>query len=404
MSSNQFTKSNPAKNIDELISYLSECDEDYFVYRGQTRAWQGPLLPSAFRLYKSTNQVFRRPNTLPFTSMRNAGSTFHGLEPLNYLVEFADRYCPTCPLSLPELRQIDDLIDDPWFSLTICGATTFDCIRKSVSQEFDKKFSANYPAWKTVIDHTHRNRIRQFVCLNPFGFIFGMALAQHYGFSSEALDVTHDPLVAAFFATHEFPSYVVPKGHGTGQIFRFRLTEKEYAQAQWQEKDFYTADCFADLMMILPVFEDESYTYHDSISNLADHVFASLEGGVEGRRQHRIRIGAAEIGQTRVGRQKAAILFPDMLLKEEQIAGMKIQRFMAVEDLTTRPDTETFYFHHSKNDWPFMHVTREHLWPRHDIFVDMFEYVLSSTSTMVVHPSGMALPKRSDLIDRGYDT
>jgi hypothetical protein len=324
------------------------------------------------------------------------------VEPLNHLWEFADRYCQSCQLSYPELLEIERLMDDPWFSLAICSTKAFDCITEYVTQEIDSKFSANYPAWKQVIDLMHRNRIRQFVCLNPFGFVLGMAIAQHYGFSSEALDVTHNPIVAAFFATHEYPHYTMTKDAGFGQIIRFRITEKEYAQNGWQSKDFYSIDCFSDMITILSSLGDESYTHHDTLANLLDHVVVAIEGGLKGRQKHRIRFGARAISQTRVARQKAALLIPDMLLKETQMAGMKIREFMAVEDLISRPKTETFFFRHLPNTWPFPDITREYLWPAQDVFVEMFKYVLSGSSSIVIHPSGMSLPKRGDLLDQGY--
>ncbi|RNC67440.1 MAG: FRG domain-containing protein [Desulfuromonadales bacterium] len=403
MSVKRFNESKPAESVSDLVAYLHDEHCDEFVYRGQTRSWPVPLLPSAFRIYKQSGEVFRRDEQLQLSSMRNTGTQFHGLEPLNHFWEFADRYCPSVRLSHVELSTINKLIDDPHFSLAICGATNFDCFSQSISAELDKRFSANYSAWKTIIDFTHRDRIRQFICLNPFGFVLGMAIAQHYGFSSEAIDVTHDPLVAAFFATHEHPKYVGTKDTGIGQIIRFRLTARECAHVLWEDKDFYSAESFADLLTMLHRFEDDWYTHYDSFIDLIDHVFIALEAGIEGRKGHLFRIGTQPISKTRVARQKGALLFPDMLLKEAHMAGMNIQQLMAVEDIGSRSGTETFFFRHSADGWPFPNITREYLWPQDDVFVDMFEYTLSSSSPIVFHPSGMSLPKRRDLLDYGYE-
>jgi hypothetical protein len=399
----RFTEAAPASDVGEVVAYLQGLHCDQFVYRGQTRSWPGPLFPSAFRLYKKTGQVFHRDETLPFASLRHAGNHFHEFEPLNHLWEFADRYCQSCQLSLLELNEIERLMDDSLFSLAICSAKTSSCIREFVTQEIDRMFSANYPAWKSIIDLTHRNRIRQFVCLNPFGYILGMAIAQHYGFSSEALDVTHDPLVAAFFATHEYPHYVRTNDSGIGKIIRFRITDKEYVEDGWHDKDFYSAGSYVDMLKILSSYEDQLDTHDTTIANLSDHVFTTLERGLEGRRHHRIHIGVCPISQTRVARQKSALLIPDILLKEAQMAGINIRQFIAIEDLSERSETVSFFFRHSPNIWPFPNITREYLWPTQDVFVDMFQNILSSSSPTFIHPNGMSLPKRIDLLDHGYE-
>jgi hypothetical protein len=396
-------ESEPARSIGELVAFLQNEHKPKFVYRGQTKSRPFPLFPSAFRYYVQTGKIFSRTSSLPFDSLRSSGQVFYELEPINFLWEFADRFCGTSLLSQPELEMINDLVDNPWFSLEL--QTKDDgCFESWVSPEFDRKFSYNYGLWKLVINQLHRNRIRQLVCLNPFSYVLGMAIAQHYGFSSEALDVTHDPIVAGFFATHEFPHYRTIKQSGIGIIYRFRLTEHELNQGAWSwlDKDFYNTPSFIDLPAILSPILANWLSYAESFQNLIDHIQTSLQEGFIGRKAHSLQIGEDAISNTRVSRQKASLIVPDLLLKEQVIQDMKIQRFIAVEDISNRLGAEQFYFFHRPNEWSFKAITREYLWPEQDLFVDMFDMVLSKTFPMVLHPTGIALPKRRDLLDRGY--
>jgi hypothetical protein len=60
--------------------------------------------------------------------------------------------------------------------------------------------------------------------IGRFGKSVGNIIAQQYGISSEAIDVTSDPDVAAFFATRRYPEYQHFNGYGDGSvgvIYRF---------------------------------------------------------------------------------------------------------------------------------------------------------------------------------------
>ena len=70
--------------------------------------------------------------------------------------------------------------------------------------------------------------------------------------------------------------------------------------------------------------------------------------------------------------------------------------------MRTRPGTDVFYFRHTQVPRLQPGITREYLWPEQDVFVDMFETLLSAMYIDIYHPSGIALPKRLDLLDKGY--
>jgi len=117
------------------------------------------------------------------------------------------------------------------------------------------------------------------------------------------------------------------------------------------------------MFAILATFFDGSYSQYDSLRNLIDHVYVALKEGRKGRASHAIRIGGDVASVTRVARQKGALLIPDLLFKEDVIAGRTIRRFMAIEDLRDREGTECFFFRHSLNTWPYTHIIREYMWP-----------------------------------------
>ena len=139
-------ESEPASSITELVSYLQNEHATNFIYRGQTALWPCPLFPSAFRYYAQTGKTFNRTSSLPFESLRISGQVFHELEPVNFLWEFADRFCGTSLLSQSELKMIDELADDPWFSLEL-QRKDHSCFTNRVSPEYDRKFSCNYGQW-----------------------------------------------------------------------------------------------------------------------------------------------------------------------------------------------------------------------------------------------------------------
>ena len=390
----------PAASIGEVLGLLEAEHRPEFIYRGQIRCWPGPLLPSAFRCYTQTGKIFGCRECLPRASLRGSGESFVEVEPLNHFGEFADS-ASRARLSLPELSAIEGMIDNFGLSLSIAKNGEAALVEE-VPPALQRRFAANRAAWKAVIDHMHKNRIRQMVCLNGFGYVLGMAAAQHYGFSSEALDVTHDPRVAAFFATHNSPRYAGTEDSGVGVIIRFRVGEQELAQSGWEEKHFYTAPPYIAMGPILRSFGIAGLTCAESADRLVERVLVALEQGVNGRLGHRILLGDLALQETRIFAQRAALLLPDMLLEEKELARMKLRTFMAVEDLRSRPGTEEFYFLHGPGASVAPEISRERLWPNEDMFAEMFRAVLGPGTPYVIHPTGMTLPWRPDLLDVGY--
>lgn len=75
-------------------------------------------------------------------------------------------------------------------------------------------------------DRTDQRFWSKFRCMNTLigdlGIGLGNIVAQQYGLSSEAIDVTESIDVAAYFATRQYPAYSHVPGPGMGVIYRFR--------------------------------------------------------------------------------------------------------------------------------------------------------------------------------------
>jgi hypothetical protein len=95
---------------------------------------------------------------------------------------------------------------------------------------------------------THRTRAKDTLrvgLLTYFGRGLGNIISQQYGVSSDAYDVTSDPAIAAFFATHRYPTYerFVPSGDedDIGVIYRFSVknSQKDYAAIERNINSLY---------------------------------------------------------------------------------------------------------------------------------------------------------------------
>jgi len=73
--------------------------------------------------------------------------------------------------------------------------------------------------------------------IEDFGTGLGNVIAQQYGVSSEALDLTDNIDIAAWFATRTYPSYNHEAGPGTGVIYRFRGLTSDGLDAEFSLAD-----------------------------------------------------------------------------------------------------------------------------------------------------------------------
>jgi hypothetical protein len=84
--------------------------------------------------------------------------------------------------------------------------------------------------WKKASHREQAKSDLRMMLLTVFGRGVGNIICQQYGISSDAYDITSDPVVAAFFATRTYPTYepLLPDSENDlGVIYRFTLKQPQ---------------------------------------------------------------------------------------------------------------------------------------------------------------------------------
>jgi hypothetical protein len=355
------------------------------------------LLPSAFRKYGRTGRVFGRESPEYRNSLRSVGRLFVDLVPVNTFRDFVSLFMTASDtVSEHEVTLLEKLSNDQYLARALTHGS--EAFLDVINDEEGFLFRGNLDLWKQVIDHEHRVQIRDMVFMRPFGYLLGHGLAQHYGFFSEMLDVSSNPLVAGFFATRDSPHYRRKTEGGIGVIYRFTRPPVTPQPDDFRTKDFYSCPPTLSVWEMMTSFlEDDSRT-----GPLWDHVRGFLTGLF--RRQKwrdwsAFKITATLFGATRIGRQEAALLVPDILYVGTGERRSPVHELVAVEDLAIREGTVAFYFAHSSRESKYITCDREYLWPNTiDPFYAMIRDILAAN---VMMDNGQILPSRIDLIDMG---
>jgi hypothetical protein len=188
-----------------------------------------------------------------------------------------------------------------------------------------------------------------------FGYPVGHLLAQQCGASSECLDVSSDPEIAAFFACFDFERWTfIEGGRESGVIHRFDVDEAPSSAGALEGIDFYS--CPPYLSHELLYIFDECRSWGEAHESFIDYLVAAGQTHFTERPISRLRLPRFDLGASRFVRQRAGLLVPDMLLSAwyaTQIhrrapAGKATREGTnAVEDLATRPGATSFRFRHS---------------------------------------------------------
>jgi hypothetical protein len=404
----------PAPNLDSLLEALdAEHSPGRYVYRGQTREYPGPLLPSMFRPFLSANDlIIDTSHPLARYSIRHCGRTFLGDH--NFGISKA------IPLLLRRCEPEDPRRCEPIFRQALNGQDVarlqvnkrlggdllswWDALGMVLSADDDSVFRKYREEWQPVIDRYHRRAIRMFFFYLLFGYTFGSLLAQQYGLNSACLDATTSLDVAAFFASHTHQNdYAAPLASGVGIVYRFPHDQAHSDQINLAHGNYYVLPPTIDVLSlvkrqvgpgnaeeVMGRFEHHAHAvYSESEEVAADWTFPE-----------------AALEKTRFWRQAAALVIPDELRKDlpgkkAGVAGITIPAFQYVEDLTTRPGVEKLYFLHTGALPSRRGLTREYVWPRDDPYVPMIAAGMTASypvERFLPHP----IPYRLDLIDPGY--
>lgn len=223
-------------------------------------------------------------------------------------------------------------------------------------------------------------RIEVITYLNHiFGYPMGQILAQQYGVHSEGLDVTSSVEVAAVFSKYSLSKNAYLDGSSTpGVIYRFTAAIDPPSLDDLSTLDFY--NCAATILAVDTLGEiPQCNTLNEAVQSWFDYKVAlgcaKLDNPSAKRPLTVLRIPKEALASSRVGRQHAGLLLPDILLsrfysrlkKHPPAATVQDTDTNAVEDIGSRAGVEIFKFVHSKSDRRHLAVKPSFLFPEKDI-------------------------------------
>jgi hypothetical protein len=279
------------ENAAALLKFLEADGPEHYVFRGQTRAFEGPLLPSGLR-----------GRFTPFDGSTGP-SEWAGITTSRSLIEDEVRTRRTAFGEAAMLESVDD--------------------EKSI---WDLPEAAYQEGFRDFYNQPHHHRMGELGNLLResaipamsalLGGELGELLCQQYGFTSTALDVSTEPSVAMFFATHQAPFYsLVPDSQHVGVVYRWPRESAMIAQ---------------DVLLPLEGSDFDSITtsFRNFIKNSADLkvsgdalVRVPLKTGESLKRMMQIvaegesrrgamRFPRGTFDRSRIGCQRAALLWP----------------------------------------------------------------------------------------------
>lgn len=419
MNKNNFTDiNNPAKDVHELISFLkNEEQKNPYVYRGQVKEYNAPLVPSIYRKCLAySDKMIDRNDQLYKYSLKNIGNAFYGDYVRNFLEYVNKKIYGDKPIS-----SKNKIVHDVYVKAIQSSELMFrqhskrvlynyiinrlDLIKSILSKEEWQLFSLYKDRWMPLINDYDRRIIRMFGFFKPLGFVLGAAIAQQYGFSSEGLDATKSIDVAGFFATHSSEDYYINTvDEGIGVIYRFPYKNVYTAHDGVFQYDFYSPYSLIDIDDII-----EHMVHDDTDINNFYSVFETFytkEMMEEDIEYKQLKLPGNSNQNSRISRQKAVLLLPDELRKEKEYAelsiiGNKLPLYQYIEDLSLRDGVEKFYFKHSKNSE--LALNREYLWPREDPLIYLIVWIITAICQRSFSKDNHYIMHRLDLIDAGYN-
>jgi hypothetical protein len=311
--------------LPDLVKRLSQEDEARFVFRGQSRIWPGPLVPSGYRgtLSESPYTAFSAEWRL-----RETGETFY-------------------------LQDAERTVE-------------------------------SFSRQKTLLQLTE-------YFMGIYGYPIAQILMQQFGYSSEGLDVTTDPMVAAFFGKFDFETKEFIKStEEPGVIYRWPVDNSPLNLETLQYMDFYSCRNYMDgAQSLMPIATDETTYWHpellgNCVSSYIYEVNCNWDRG-EPRPFEVLSLPHAIFYHGRIAHQRGGLLFPDMLLCEGYLSDEYSPRVKcclpgtlnAVEDIATRPGIERFLFLHDASDKKIFESEPESFFPK--MGDDPFAFILLQT-------------------------
>jgi len=339
------TLQKPFENATAMLDFLERDEPERYVFRGQTRAYEGPMLPSGFR-----------DRFTPFDAS-SGPSEWAGITTSKSVM---DDEVNTRRQDVSTMTATGEDVDD--------GRTTWDLPEVAYQRGFRDFF--NQP---------HSNRIRNIgnvlreSAIPASSALLGNELAdllcQQYGFTSTALDVSTDPSVAMFFATHRAPFYsLIADSPHVGVVYRWpreRAMIAEDLLLQLDDSDFDSVTTsfrnFINDSTDLKVVKDTLVRYTSATGEWQKRMMAIV---AEGKRREfgALRFPANAFARSRMGRQRAALLWPVHEVVKALMPRHDGDFAALVGDLLKTHHGEVFYFRHGGARLP-ERLNKFALWP-----------------------------------------
>lgn len=378
------SKERPFEWPQECISFLESDHPEKYVFRGQRREYDQPLLPSGYRRY------FRPLDLSAYGGPPLVGVTHFHVEIEEQRKKEIEEYNRTL-----ERKGEGEIIRGD-------GVTGWDVL-VSPPQSFYKHLI------KVPYERAVENQAMGEMCVSTLIYIFGrelgMILAQQYGLTSALLDATTDPEVALFFATHK-PPYYWPVGlsNDLGVIYRWprgRAIVGEDILKPLERKDFQSVGAsfkrFVEQSKGLETWPDDAvWMMDDKVGLKLLHIV------IRGKERALAALAFSEgnFKRSRMGRQCGAFLEP--WLQPLELGPMDGQQYPqklsleAIGDLLKTHQGKAFYFKHSEELLDLGPIDKFYLWPIQE-YPDFSPKKLSSSKTAPV-----AL-RRVDLQDKYFE-
>lgn len=385
-----------------------------YAYRGQTREYPLPLLPSAFRPFFTSEDVpIDTSHPLAKYSLRKCGTRFYGDHNFRIMQSVQTLFSHLPSDERDTVKAVyDRAMDDSLAAVRQLNSRArgsllswFDALSQELTPTEQQLLMQNAPNWQPSIDRYHRRIIRWFFFYLIFGYLIGTTLSQQYGLSSECLDATTDLDVALFFATHDLQTeYLLPVHGGTGIVYRFPLDTCASETPRDAYSNYYALPPIIDAIHALRqcmAQNEHDATLFEAFYRHCISVYRESEANALAW-----RFPETAFARTRVWHQKAVVILPDELRKDlpgkrAGVAGITVPAFQYVEDIGFRTGTERFYFKQNARLPTGFALNREYLWPRDDPLVPL----IASGMTCLYPPQRFYphyIPYRLDLMDAGY--
>ena len=250
----------------------------------------------------------------------------------------------------------------------------FHAVSTDIAESTDKLFE------RRISFNAHLHQI--------FGYPFGSMLAQQCGVTSEGLDVSHDPEVAAFFAIFDYARRCFPRD-GIGVIYRIPVPDDQTGNKDLRTASFY--DC-PSVVSSLVVFMQlrRTATWKEALNSFVEYGQSAMTRELP-RPLHLLAVPEDEVGLCRVVQQRAGLLFPDVVLPSEYY---QLRRKpppgkadwngpLLVEDVKSREGVETFVFRHDPRNQYCLTQAPNTLFPKVDAVTKLLKTYFTVNPTLI---------------------